>query len=1187
MDLHHEYDNDVLAEMTKTALEKGWIKQAIEVEDGDFMDDIPINEDFSVGDDEKPTDEDLPTEEDFSTEDELDSDVFASVKHAITSEAKETIEQLITLANELDQMGATAEAVSIDKQLRAYRNDVGNLLKQSDEKLYDIFKETGESLINSAHPGGGVTIAPATDEGGKVGTIVEEQKKMIDKATKAPTGKLASTISELVSLASRLDSEGKEEAAHIVDKTIRDIVRESPFAGRDLAIEASNPNDNSASIKKEALEPITITLLTTLAIYLVRSHMVDELNEDIEDFIDIVREFMGDYGAETANILEEIEPFVGVFSTLKSKPTAEEVKLVIKSIEKFRSALRNITKDVTFLIKDSWFGGTIIGRAASLKDGFKTLGMSLGRFQSRVRSAMKNIKRKLVEEQKQKKQREQDLLAPPPSGQQETAPKKVGPKKYDPNKSYEVDYTLSSLNPKITKTAESLQEQFVDSVRPKIKELYGGIGKMIKLIDPTAPAIYKKTLAAAAKKIEILLAKLPQNPPINTWKTLHIIVNEDLPKPNDGDTADAFGYLDIGDYQTFHKMAKKAVSDLKAFSYGIQKRQKYKAQQKQQQKPQAKKQLGEIEQSRKHLSLKYIKNINAMMLGSTRPKMDAWLGKGLVKYVQWLSSLENQIKKDELDLETLNAKYTLLQKHNNFFKRVVKLSLEQIKEIRARKKTSAISKNIISKYGFDIGEVDLPEPASPGTKKKTTKRRRRRVKNQDVLAFQKAILAVGLGSHLGRTRRYPDGIDGAWGPKTAGAWNALRKEIEDAGYTGPAKIIAPASRKNIPKNIRKVTQLAQNYSKLVKPITFTVDNKEISTRSLRNLKTFDSLVEQFYPTTAVARLLNRSISKRAAGLADFDTTMKPEISENLNKARESVEETEALPVTSKNEENAKKLLGKIQEALNGKVGEDISLEKGKAALNRIKQMITNLYAEMRGERPAGASGAHRTHGTRQFPPGWTVNWDKQGNIIISAPDGRKKSVTQNYFYKVFGFLPGRGGQQDQLTKRPVGVKARQDMEAALNALPDYNVMTDAERFARYCTTLTKVPHYTAGTKGKPGVISWPDTSNLRKGFGLKTTRKGSESMAQQFFLGLKFVDMYRNFISHIYAQIQMYKRQGIDLSSYYSKFNRVEYYLDHIKDELKWKSPQKLPSIGVKSPQRPTTPQAPAPVAGKPAAPVK
>jgi len=153
------------------------------------------------------------------------------------------INELVSLANDLEGMGEGKIAEAIDLQLKTY--------KEAADKLYDITGETGEQLVGQAHPGGGPTLVPAAEEGGKVETIVEEHKKVVDKATKQPTGKLAETIQKLLVTANKLEENGEVEAAKMVDKTIRELYEaSSPFVNRSSASEATDSEDAKASIKE-------------------------------------------------------------------------------------------------------------------------------------------------------------------------------------------------------------------------------------------------------------------------------------------------------------------------------------------------------------------------------------------------------------------------------------------------------------------------------------------------------------------------------------------------------------------------------------------------------------------------------------------------------------------------------------------------------------------------------------------------------------------------------------------------------------------------------------------------------------------------------------------------------------------------------------------------------------------------
>ncbi len=155
---------------------------------------------------------------------------YPTAKEMVPKASLAIVDELVALANDLDEMGETKVAEAVDEQLRLYKSAV--------DKLYDITGETGEQLIGEAHPGGGPTMVPAKDEGGKVETIVEEQKRNMEVARKQPTGKQAAFVAkQLVALANRLDAEGKREAALLVDKAL-DELREG--SRRPFVVEAAD-----------------------------------------------------------------------------------------------------------------------------------------------------------------------------------------------------------------------------------------------------------------------------------------------------------------------------------------------------------------------------------------------------------------------------------------------------------------------------------------------------------------------------------------------------------------------------------------------------------------------------------------------------------------------------------------------------------------------------------------------------------------------------------------------------------------------------------------------------------------------------------------------------------------------------------------------------------------------------------
>jgi len=160
-------------------------------------------------------------------------------RHAQSRNASSVYEELGKLSQDLQDMGETKVAAVIKNQQEEY--------KQATQKLYDIMGETGEQLINKVHPEGGKTLLPVEDEGGKVETILEQNKKMMDVFNKKPTGKYSNLILDLIKTANRLEDGGNHKAAAIVDKTIEELYEVLPFVNRSSGIEATGSEDYNAS----------------------------------------------------------------------------------------------------------------------------------------------------------------------------------------------------------------------------------------------------------------------------------------------------------------------------------------------------------------------------------------------------------------------------------------------------------------------------------------------------------------------------------------------------------------------------------------------------------------------------------------------------------------------------------------------------------------------------------------------------------------------------------------------------------------------------------------------------------------------------------------------------------------------------------------------------------------------------
>jgi peptidoglycan hydrolase-like protein with peptidoglycan-binding domain len=176
----------------------------------------------------------------------------------ILTNAAFVINELIVLANDLDIMGETQAANTVDQQLKVYKEAMDN--------LYDVTGETGEKFIGTVHPAGPVMV-PAKDDGGKIENIIEQQKKDLEIVTKNPTGKYAILITKLIATANRLDEEGDEEGSRIVDKTIAELrERVLPFVNRNAAFEAAGSKDNKASVKQAGVSLEELVALNTPAV---------------------------------------------------------------------------------------------------------------------------------------------------------------------------------------------------------------------------------------------------------------------------------------------------------------------------------------------------------------------------------------------------------------------------------------------------------------------------------------------------------------------------------------------------------------------------------------------------------------------------------------------------------------------------------------------------------------------------------------------------------------------------------------------------------------------------------------------------------------------------------------------------------------------------------------------------------
>jgi hypothetical protein len=272
--------------------------------------------------------------------------------------------ELIALANDLDTMGETKIAEAVDKELSLYKKAV--------DKLYDITGETGEQLIGEAHPGGGPTMVPSKDEGGKVETIVEEQKKMLKVVNTQPSGKQAIfVVQQLVALANRLDTAGKTEAALLVDKTIDELREGSqrPFVGNGL--------------RREAIAPplvIGVGIGITALVQLMLSRQ-ENLDEDLGDYLTVLDKLASDdakWKPYTDGLRQALEPYRTMF---KLPPPKEDKarKVYRMKLQEFGDKVLPQLEQITRSIPRGWWtlgfgkGFRIRDKMADIKESYKEI----------------------------------------------------------------------------------------------------------------------------------------------------------------------------------------------------------------------------------------------------------------------------------------------------------------------------------------------------------------------------------------------------------------------------------------------------------------------------------------------------------------------------------------------------------------------------------------------------------------------------------------------------------------------------------------------------------------------------------------------------------------------------------------------------------------------------------------------
>ncbi len=96
---------------------------------------------------------------------------------------------IFKLANTLRDRGFEKEANELEDNIIIF--------KTAETHLYKAIDETGEDLLEFAHPKGSVKMHDAKDELGVVEDLLDKHRKILEVVNKTPTGKYAGVLSAL------------------------------------------------------------------------------------------------------------------------------------------------------------------------------------------------------------------------------------------------------------------------------------------------------------------------------------------------------------------------------------------------------------------------------------------------------------------------------------------------------------------------------------------------------------------------------------------------------------------------------------------------------------------------------------------------------------------------------------------------------------------------------------------------------------------------------------------------------------------------------------------------------------------------------------------------------------------------------------------------------------------------------
>ena len=227
-------------------------------------------------------------------------------------------ENLVKLCAGLRKSGMDKFANELEDKLIAY--------KKAANSLYDVSKEKGEDLVDSAHPKGGHTLEGLEGDA-HVETILETKLKMIQMVDKKPTGKLASHTNILRAVKIVLAEESVDE----LEKQIRGQLQAAyatwqkikKIADEDLTIGMGHESTYSEVVNNSTIDKIKDAKKTfNNSIWTVKPGLITGVSENtwsimqglvpkVNGYYDKALELRTKVNAIKAGALEKEDPTAG------------------------------------------------------------------------------------------------------------------------------------------------------------------------------------------------------------------------------------------------------------------------------------------------------------------------------------------------------------------------------------------------------------------------------------------------------------------------------------------------------------------------------------------------------------------------------------------------------------------------------------------------------------------------------------------------------------------------------------------------------------------------------------------------------------------------------------------------------------------------------------------------------------